>query len=181
MRRVLAFLLVTVFFIVCLYGVALLSVMLVLGKQSEGYDETTGTVTKSEVEQVPCFGVAESWGYYSPRCAYLHVGYSYKVDEQPYSSERVSYMDPALHRFLLLPEALEEIARKYEVGDSVVVYYDAVNPHQSVIEQGYPAEYNYVAAGSVVLLLVAVSLLVRQFGVLVRGLDQPTYSAVGHA
>ena len=171
MKRIIAFTLSTLFFLACLTLLIVTSVMLVMGNRSEDYESATGRVTKSEINSSKCFDVVDLLGYYSPSCATIDVSYTYMVDRAEYRSTKVSFSDPSLYRYVLLPEKLREIIEPYPVGEEVLVYYDASDPDQAVLETGVDQSLFYLLAAFILLTLVSFGIFMMQFSNLVKELE----------
>ena len=171
MKRPATFTISALFFLTCLCILILTIVMIVMGMQSKKYESTTGTVTISEVETYHCIDLVDSLGYYSPTCANINMSYLYTIDDIGYRSEKVSYGDPGLYRYLILPERLEDIIEPYPVDEEVEVFYNPSDPDQAVLEVGVDPVLNYVLGAFILLCLVTAAIFWGQFTKLVKVLE----------
>ena len=80
--------------------------------------------------------ITESTTYWKSKGWNYEIWYEYNVDGEFYKSDRVSYgyAGSSSKSFAI------SYVNKYPVGKSVVVYYDSVNPKNSVLE---PNNFNY--------------------------------------
>jgi hypothetical protein len=92
---------------------------LIMGVLSKRWSHATGSITHVK---------APSISRLEPRR--VTIGYTYEVDDKVYSSNRVSYPDPAAGASALLYS-------DYPDGSDVIVFYNPRNPKSSCLRPGF--------------------------------------------
>lgn len=80
-------------------------------------------------------------------CYYPKIVYLYQVDSMKYQSN--SFASFQCNQLLSFENA-QVILKEYKSSKSVVIYYNPINPSESVIRRGFSEKYKYLLLGSVV-------------------------------
>lgn len=120
---------------------------------SDGWQEATGTITESVVK-------VENSGE-GPDACWCHVVFEYLVDGRRYTGKRVEFGD---RHFLTRKKAQRHLAR-YPLHARVPVYFDPMNPADSVLVRqiAYPTRYMVMGIAFLVTgLAIAVGDLIKE-------------------
>lgn len=118
---------------------------------STGWTQVSGTVVSNDVEDV--------WDTTGDRYA-AQVVYTYEVDGTTYEGDQLSLRGTI---YTGNQEDAERIVAPYPPGTAVTPYVNPADPTQAVLERDVPGAILGIVAAGVVLLLLSVSLGVRQF------------------
>jgi hypothetical protein len=109
---------------------------------SANWPSVQGQVTSSDVERSTD---GEGGTSYQPQ-----IDYSYTVNDQRYSGDRVNFGQNSYSS----RRGAEEVAARYPVGQSVAVYYDPVEPDSAVLEPGVSSgSYIVISIGACFVLI----------------------------
>lgn len=85
-----------------------------LGKQSENWPSVQGTLAGESASM--------------RKKKRVNISYEYRVKDVVYKNSRVNFQDDKASK--------KEIRSRYNVGDALAVYYNPVDPEQSVLQPG---------------------------------------------
>jgi len=111
---------------------------LVQAVRSKSWPTVEGELSAAGLRQVQYRGVEAGGGSDGASAVVADFSYSYSVDGQTYTGQRVTFSDHVNKTMA----SLKKLQTKYQGQERVVVYYNPANPSQSVLIPG-PGVYNF--------------------------------------